>query len=330
MKLLLIFLLTICQANSAVDVHVKGIDDGIISSQDYDYRQALVNAKQKAIELAGVELESTTLSHNFMLVEDNIEMKSKGVLLPGYSVIDVGYQLDGTYLVVLSGKVSETARGESADDLYNTATLSLLKSDTVAAESLFYRIVELYPESTISAEAYTNYHKLKSNRLLDEARKMAEDGSITKARSVLKQIDQSVCPQSVLTEIRVLDKAYSLVELAKIELNNGVVGKVERGFAGNKILYDGLYMLEGDSTQYRILLEIEVKKRRGSFISQTALKVANGESLVSDEMTEFGAAPLTGGKSKAVLECNFGELGNSIKAEFQDLGGYVQYRLMVK
>jgi hypothetical protein len=34
-----------------------------------------------------------------------VESKAKAILLPGFQVMDIGYQQDGTYLVILSGKV---------------------------------------------------------------------------------------------------------------------------------------------------------------------------------------------------------------------------------
>lgn len=94
-----------CVLAETIDVLIKGIDDGVKSSRERDYKEAVMNAKLQAIERAGVAVSSLTIVENFMLRFDMIESRAKAVLLPGFQVIDVGYQTDGTYQVVLSGKV---------------------------------------------------------------------------------------------------------------------------------------------------------------------------------------------------------------------------------
>jgi hypothetical protein len=100
----------------AIEVLIKGIDDGIKSSRERDYKEAVMNAKLQAIERAGVAIKSLTAVENFMLKYDIVESTAKAVLLPGFQVIDMGYQTDGTYQVVLSGKVQvgeeKTAEGK--------------------------------------------------------------------------------------------------------------------------------------------------------------------------------------------------------------------------
>jgi hypothetical protein len=88
-----------------IEVLIKGIDDGVKSSRERDYKEAVMNAKLQAIERAGVAVSSITVVENFMLKYDMIESKAKAVLLPGFQIIDIGYQADGTYQVVLSGRV---------------------------------------------------------------------------------------------------------------------------------------------------------------------------------------------------------------------------------
>jgi len=46
-----------------------------------------------------------TTVKDMVINEDYIESKSVGVLQPGYEVIDIGYINDGTYQVVLVGKI---------------------------------------------------------------------------------------------------------------------------------------------------------------------------------------------------------------------------------
>ncbi|HOC59211.1 MAG: DUF1566 domain-containing protein [Syntrophaceae bacterium] len=88
-----------------IEVLIKGIDNGIRTSRDRDYQEAVMNAKLQAIERAGVSVQSMTKVENFQLKFDMVESRAKAVLLPGFQIIDIGYQKDGTYQVVLSGKV---------------------------------------------------------------------------------------------------------------------------------------------------------------------------------------------------------------------------------
>ncbi|MEE9910168.1 MAG: DUF1566 domain-containing protein [Deltaproteobacteria bacterium] len=107
------FCLFVCLSGSAsaetIDVLIKGMDDGAKSSRDRDYAEAVMNAKLQAIERAGVSIKSMTRVENFQLKYDMVESKAAAVLMPGFQVIDMGYQKDGTYQVVLSGKVQVMA-----------------------------------------------------------------------------------------------------------------------------------------------------------------------------------------------------------------------------
>jgi hypothetical protein len=100
-------LIFLCQSAIAetIDVNIKGVDDGIKTSKQQDYKEAVMNAKLQAIERAGASIESITKVVNFQLQYDAVESQSKGILLPGFQVIDIGYVTDGTYQVVLIGKL---------------------------------------------------------------------------------------------------------------------------------------------------------------------------------------------------------------------------------
>jgi hypothetical protein len=99
--------------SETLDVLIKGIYGGPKTSREAAYKEAVMNAKLQAIERAGVEVTSITKVENFTLKYDMVESKAKAVLLPGFQVIDMGYQTDGTYQVVLSGKVKVgTDRGK--------------------------------------------------------------------------------------------------------------------------------------------------------------------------------------------------------------------------
>ena len=89
----------------AIDVMVKGVDDGVKTNKQQDYREAVMNAKLQAIERAGVEMSSLTRVVNFQTKYDMVESKAEAVLEPGFQIIDIGYSEDGSYLVVLSARV---------------------------------------------------------------------------------------------------------------------------------------------------------------------------------------------------------------------------------
>lgn len=88
-----------------IDVQIKGIDDGVKTNKQLDYKEAVLFAKREAIERAGAKIKSKSAVRNFILEEDYIESQSEAVLVPGYQIIDVGYGEDGFYHVVLIGKI---------------------------------------------------------------------------------------------------------------------------------------------------------------------------------------------------------------------------------
>ena len=68
-------------------------------------RKPLLFAKREAIERAGVKVKALTTTKDFVIHSDYIESQAEAVLLLGYHIMDVGYQKDGTCLVILIGKV---------------------------------------------------------------------------------------------------------------------------------------------------------------------------------------------------------------------------------
>jgi hypothetical protein len=64
-----------------------------------------MDAKRQACEKAGVRIEAKTTVENFQTIYDLVESQAAAVLLPGFQVIDNGYGEDGTYTVVLIGKI---------------------------------------------------------------------------------------------------------------------------------------------------------------------------------------------------------------------------------
>jgi hypothetical protein len=88
-----------------IDVQIKGVDDGVKASKQRDYQEAVMHARLQAIELAGASIESIMRVANFQLKYDAAESKSNTILLPGFQIIDIGYVVNGTYQVVLIGKL---------------------------------------------------------------------------------------------------------------------------------------------------------------------------------------------------------------------------------
>jgi hypothetical protein len=93
------------QAQEILDIMVKGISDAQNDGAQKDRMEAIMDAKLQACEKAGVAINAKTTVENFQTVYDLVESKSEAVLLPGYQLMDVGYTADGTFQVVLSGKI---------------------------------------------------------------------------------------------------------------------------------------------------------------------------------------------------------------------------------
>ena len=88
-----------------IDVHIKGVDDGVKTTKQQDYKEAVLFAKREAVERAGVMIKAITTVKDLVLNSDYIESQAEAVLLPGYNIIDMGYSENGTYQVVLIGKI---------------------------------------------------------------------------------------------------------------------------------------------------------------------------------------------------------------------------------
>jgi len=117
-----------------VDVLIKGVDNGIKTNKQQDYKEAVMNAKQQAIERTGVDIKSITKVEGGKLKYDMIESMAKAVLLPGFQVMDIGYQTDGTYQVVLSGKIRMEGKEEVKESQDRKAlkyAISLMESGKI-------------------------------------------------------------------------------------------------------------------------------------------------------------------------------------------------------
>ena len=92
-------------AQNIIEITVKGISNQQNDGAQQDRLEAILDAKRQACEKAGLKIESKTTVENFQTVYDLVETKAASVLLPGFQLIEVGYVQDGTYQVVLSGKI---------------------------------------------------------------------------------------------------------------------------------------------------------------------------------------------------------------------------------
>jgi hypothetical protein len=106
--ILTFLMVSILMGQEVIDISVKGISDGRTHSRQRDKQEAIMDAKRQACEKAGLKIESKTIVENFQTTYDYIETRAEVILLPGYQIIDIGYVADGTYQVVLSGKIGLT------------------------------------------------------------------------------------------------------------------------------------------------------------------------------------------------------------------------------
>jgi len=100
-----------------IDVHIKGVDDGVKTRKQQNYKEAVLFAKREAIERAGVQIKAIITVKDLVLNSDYIESKAEAVLLLGYNILDMGYSADGTYQIVLIGKVKTVSEGLDSKEL---------------------------------------------------------------------------------------------------------------------------------------------------------------------------------------------------------------------
>lgn len=165
----LLFLSQISLAQT-LDVTIKGLDDGRKTTRQQDYREAVLDAKRQAIEQAGVKVTSRSTVVNARLQEDFIESQAEAVLLPGFQIIDIGYTADGTYQVVLSGKV-QMAKGSQAEgepgvlalvmDLYSLPITFQLDGKPLDANKPFLAIGALADSQSV--KTYTSFREFKKH-----------------------------------------------------------------------------------------------------------------------------------------------------------------------
>ncbi len=178
--ILLVSLAPITVLSETIDVLIKGVDDGVKTSKQQDYKEAEMNAKLQAIERAGVRIESMTRIVNFQMKYKAVESKAKAVLLPGFQVMDMGYQVDGSYQVVLSGKVTvgKAKPQKSPKSLLNMATREEIKGNKHYSE---HRYDEAKVHYKKALQLYNNI--LKSFPGSDEALKIERESIVEKLKA---------------------------------------------------------------------------------------------------------------------------------------------------
>ncbi len=93
-------------AQDVIDVVEQGISVGVRNSKQQDRDEAIMNAKLKIIERAGVDVKSITSFDGLPQRINWIKKQSQAYILPGLKIVDVGYDKDGLYHIVLVGKIS--------------------------------------------------------------------------------------------------------------------------------------------------------------------------------------------------------------------------------
>ncbi len=135
-----------------IDVQIKGVDDGAKTTKQRDYKEAVLFAKREAIERAGVKIKSMTTVKDLVVNSDYIESKAEAVLLPGYNILDMGYSVDGTYQIVLVGKVKTVSEGIDSKELRYAKSL-VERGEKSKARRIMTDILNNSKDDNVVAEA---------------------------------------------------------------------------------------------------------------------------------------------------------------------------------
>jgi hypothetical protein len=150
---LIVLLVIPCISNAGtIDVQIKGVDDGVKTTKQQDYKEAVLFAKREAIERAGVKIKALTTVKDMVLNSDYIESKAEAVLLPGYNILDMGYSVDGTYQIVLVGKVKTVAEGVDTKELRYAKSV-MERGDKSKAKNIINNIIKNSKDDNAVAEA---------------------------------------------------------------------------------------------------------------------------------------------------------------------------------
>jgi len=181
-----------------IEIQIKGRDDGKRTTQKRDYAEALMNAKLQAVERAGVEITSITKVENFRLKSDMVESKAKAVLLPGFQVVDIGYQTDGTYLVILIGKIRGQLPIGGQSQEFDAALMALKRIESLTERHTYYQPAaesrvsyEEYSSALTNMNLYIKLYKESANSHLEAGVLMESAGEHYRfAKSIWKDLDK--------------------------------------------------------------------------------------------------------------------------------------------
>ncbi len=151
--LILLFLLSKFSLTQEIEVNEVGFSNEIYNGAQQDRDEAIIDAKLKAIEKAGVNIKGITTVENYQIKKDIIETNAEAILLPGFSIMDIGYGLDSLYKVVLIGKVAPPGV-QLEDEGVNRLKLAkaLIEDNTFKALEILSEIIELNPDSKVVEE----------------------------------------------------------------------------------------------------------------------------------------------------------------------------------
>jgi hypothetical protein len=114
--------------STVIEFMVKGLSDDQNDGKQRDKREAEIDAWRQAIEKAGLLIRSTTLMENFTVMSDSVESLAKGLILPDWDLMDVGYDEDGVYVVVITGKIRPWAPEEQPSLASEWTSLVVVKA----------------------------------------------------------------------------------------------------------------------------------------------------------------------------------------------------------
>lgn len=172
---------------AAREVNIKGTDDGVRTTKQQDYREAVLHAKLQAIEQSGEPVAPFLAITNFQLRAEAVEARARQALQPGFQVVDIGYVESGSYEIVLVGKLRAadipSPDGESGDGRVQAAiemhrqgrskhALRSLEQTLRTAEGRTRREALLAKGLVLAGNERT---APKSIRVLDELRKLAPE-----------------------------------------------------------------------------------------------------------------------------------------------------------
>lgn len=165
-----------------IEVAEHGISNGVRDSKQIDRDEAIMDAKLKAIEKAGVNIKSFTKVEDLILMKDWIESRAQAHILSNFKIIDIGYGEDGVYHVVFVGKVSTKkltlhSSGEEGNRKFRYALL-IIKEDEKKGIQLLTEVIDKHPNSESADNALWEILR----------RKYKDDGETKEVTNLFKKL----------------------------------------------------------------------------------------------------------------------------------------------